>query len=264
MTRAAMITGAGGGLAQATARLLIERSWNLALVGRDRAALEAVKDDLLRDAPGGASTIVLVQADVSTGEGAIEAVGMARRLLEQPLQGLAACAGSVYLQAGHQTSVDDYRQVMTANLDTAFFSLGAFTDQLLKDKQPGSAVLVSSVAATIGVPRHEAIAAAKGGVEALVRSAAATYAARGLRVNGVAPGLMRTRATERFFGSDQMAAAMAAQYPLGRWGEALDTARAIAWLLGEEASWITGQVVPVDGGFTRLKSMPRVGTRPAS
>lgn len=264
MTRAAMITGAGGGLAQATARLLVERSWNLTLIGRDRAALEAVKEDLVRNAPGGTSTIVLVQADVSTGDGAVEAVTRARQLLDQPLQGLAACAGSVYLQAGHQTSVDDYRQVMAANLDSAFFSLGAFIDQLLQDKQPGSAVLVSSVAASVGVPRHEAIAAAKGGIEALVRSAAATYAPRGLRVNGVAPGLMRTRATERFFGSEQMAAAMAAQYPLGRWGEALDTARAITWLMGDDASWITGQVVPVDGGFTRLKTMPRVGARPTS
>lgn len=262
MKQAALITGAGGGLAQATARLLAERGWLLALIGRDRKALEEVHSDLLQDTPGNATTIVLVQADVSTGEGAVEAVATSRRLLEQPITGLAACAGSVFLQAGHQTTEAQYREVMGANLDTAFFTLGAFTDQLLKDKQPGSAVLVSSVAAQVGVPRHEAIAAAKGGIEALVRSAAATYAARGLRVNAVAPGLMRTGATERFFASEQMAAAMAAQYPLGRWGETLDTARAVGWLLDREASWITGQVLAVDGGYAALKPMPRVAARP--
>ena len=264
MTRTAMITGAGGGLAQATARLLAEAGWSLALVGRDTGSLAAVQHDLLDDAPSpdGPIRIVLVEADVSTGEGACHAVETARALLDQPLGGLVNCAGGVFLQAGHQTTETQYRDVLRANLDTAFFSLGAFTDQLLKDKERGAAVLVSSVAARVGVPRHEAMAAAKGGIEALVRSAAATYAPRGLRVNAVAPGLMPTPSTERFFGNAQMEKALAEQYPLGRWGDVLDTARAIRWLLGEESAWITGQVVPVDGGYTSLKGMPRVGARP--
>lgn len=262
MNRAALITGAGGDLAQATARLLAEAGWDLALVGRDSEAMQGLQDELLQDMPTGQGTIILVEADISTGEGAFAAVAAARELLEQPLTALAACAGSVVLQAGHQTTQAQFRDVMAANLDTAFFSLGAFTDQLLKDRTPGAAVLVSSVAAQVGIPRHEAIAAAKGGVEALVRSAAATYAARGLRVNAVAPGLMRTRATERFFGNEQMAAAMAAQYPLGRWGEVMDVARAIAWLLGAESSWVTGQTLTIDGGYGSLKTMPRLGARP--
>lgn len=263
MNRTAMITGAGGGLAQATARLLAEAGWSLALVGRDRKALEAVQADLTEHAPDPAESIriVLVQADVSTGEGAMHAVQTSRHLLDAPLGGLVACAGSVSLQAAHQTSEAQYRDVMAANLDTAFFSLGAFVDQALADKERASLVLVSSVAARVGVPRHEAIAAAKGGIEALVRSAAATYAPRGLRVNAVAPGLMKTPATEQFFGNPMMEKALADQYPLGRWGDVLDTARAIRWLLGEEASWITGQVVPVDGGFTSARSLPRTGAR---
>ncbi len=263
MNRTALITGAGGGLAQATARLLAEAGWSLALVGRDRDALEAVQADLTAQAPEPAESIkiVLVKADVSTGEGAVHAVEAARELLDEPIGGLVNCAGGVFLQAAHQTSEQQYRDVIAANLDTAFFSLGAYVDQALADKVRGSVVLVSSVAAQVGVPRHEAMAAAKGGIEALVRSAAATYAPRGLRVNGVAPGLMRTPATEKFFGNPGMEKALAEQYPLGRWGDVLDTARAIRWLLGEEASWITGQIMPVDGGFIGARSLPRASTR---
>ncbi|MEZ4386068.1 MAG: SDR family oxidoreductase [Candidatus Krumholzibacteriia bacterium] len=263
MNRTALITGAGGGLAQATARLLAEAGWSLALVGRDRQALEAVHQDLTRQAPQPAESIkiVLVKADVSTGEGAVSAVETARELLGEPIGGLVNCAGGVFLQPGHQTTEAQYRDVIAANLDTAFFSLGAYVEQALADKVHGSIVLVSSVAARVGVPRHEALAAAKGGVEALVRSAAATYAPRGLRVNGVAPGLMRTPATETFFGNPAMEKALAEQYPLGRWGDVLDTARAIRWLLGDEASWVTGQIVPVDGGFTGARTLPRAGAR---
>ena len=88
---------------------------------------------------------------------------------------------------------------MGANLDSAFFTLQAFIKALMEDKQPGSVVLVSSVVAEIGVVNHEAIAAAKGGIESLVRSAAATYSPHGIRVNAIAPGLMRSPATERLF-----------------------------------------------------------------
>jgi len=261
LSRNAIITGAGGGLAQAVARLLAEQGWSLALVGRDRQAMTAVRHDLEQNRPGPRTPIrvALVEADVSTGEGASRAVATAEKSLEGPIHGLAHCAGNVFLQAGHQTTDDQYRTCLAANLDTAFFTLGAFTGALLKKRTRGAAVLVSSVAAQVGVPRHEAMAAAKGGVEALVRSAAATYAPRGIRINGVAPGLMRTGATERFFANPEMEKVLAAQYPLGRWGDVLDTAAAVAYLLSDQAAWITGQVLAVDGGFTALKPMPRVG-----
>jgi len=263
MNRTAIITGAGGGLAQATARLLAESGWSLALVGRDKAALEAVRKDLQRQSPAPSESIkiVLVKADVSTGEGAVDAVQSARRLLDEPIGGLVNCAGGVDLRAAHQTTEAQYRQVLSANLDTAFFSLGAFVEQALADKVNASMVFVSSVAARMGIPRHEAIAAAKGGIESLVRSAAATYAPRGMRVNAVAPGLMRTPSTDKFFGNPAMEKVLAEQYPLGRWGDVLDTAGAIRYLLGEESSWVTGQVLAVDGGFTSARTMPRA--RPA-
>jgi len=121
---------------------------------------------------------------------------------------------------------------------------------------------VSSVVARIGVLNHEAIAAAKAGVEGLVRSAAATYAAKGLRVNAIAPGILRTPATERLFAGPGAEQGIAAQYPLGRYGAANDAAGAIVWLLSDDTSWVTGQVLSVDGGFSAVRPMVRAVAAP--
>jgi NAD(P)-dependent dehydrogenase (short-subunit alcohol dehydrogenase family) len=147
------------------------------------------------------------------------------------------------------------QEMLRTNLDSAFFMLKAFVNALIKKKAQGAACLVSTVAARIGVSRHEAVAAAKACVEGLVRSAAAGYSARGIRVNAIAPGLMRTPATERFFGDEKMVKQLDAQYPLGRHGRAEDGASAMAWLLSDDAEWITGQILSVDGGFTAVRPM---------
>jgi NAD(P)-dependent dehydrogenase (short-subunit alcohol dehydrogenase family) len=242
MTRTALITGAGGGLAQATARLLAEAGWSLALVGRDRAALEAVQEDLTDHAPEPAESIkiVLVKADVSTGEGAVRAMETARELIEQPLTSLVNCAGGLVPGEPGAPSEHDRRRVAIANRDTAFLMLGAFLDQALTDHVRGSAVLVGS--ATPGDQRGFD----DGGIADLVRSAAATYAAQGFRVNAVAPGPLPSPEVLRFFGNRDQGGTLAEQFPLGRWSDVLDTASAIRWLLSDEAAWVTGQVVPIE------------------
>jgi NAD(P)-dependent dehydrogenase (short-subunit alcohol dehydrogenase family) len=244
MTRLALITGAAGGLGRAVAARLHERAWQLALVSRD--------PQRLADTPAGA---VRIAADCSSAEGAAQAIAACREHFGRAPDGLAHCAGSVLLAALHRTSAEQYRDVMRANLDTAFFTLGAFVAGCLDEKQPGAAVLVSSVVARIGVLNHEAIAAAKAGVEGLARSAAATYAGKGLRVNVIAPGILRTPATERLFAGPGAERGIAGQYPLGRYGAAEDAAGAMAWLLSDDAGWVTGQVLPVDGGFTAVRPM---------
>ena len=119
----------------------------------------------------------------------------------------------------------------------------------------GAAVFASSVVARIGVANHEAIAAAKGGVEALVRSAAATYAAQGVRVNAVAPGMTETPMTSGMLKMPAMREGAARQYPLGGVQTADQVADVMAWLLGDGAARLTGQVIAVDGGFTTVRPL---------
>lgn len=248
MNRIAMITGASGGLASAVARKLSDKGWQLALVTRDL--------NKLSQNPA-ATTSCLIEADVSTAAGATEAIDQCVTETGQTPTALINCAGSILMSPLHKTEENQYRQCMAANLDTSFFTLKAFIDSCLKQKQPGVAVLISSVTARIGVSNHEAVAAAKAAVESLARSAAATYSRNDIRVNAVAPGLMRSPATEWLFTTPNNTRQLDAQYPLGRHGQVEDVAGTIAWLISEDANWITGQVLPVDGGFTAVRPLQK-------
>jgi 3-oxoacyl-[acyl-carrier protein] reductase len=114
-------------------------------------------------------------------------------------------------------------------------------------------VLVSSAAAMEGLANHEAIAAAKAGIIGLTLSAAATYAPMNLRVNAVAPGLTETPLTAALTGNETSRKFSEAMHALGRLGKPEDVARAIVFLLDPENSWITGQVLAVDGGLSRVR-----------
>ena len=247
--RIALVTGGLGSVGQATVAHLATAGWRVAVTTRGLRSSMGNQDTT------GADTVII--ADVSTPEGALHAQQECIRLYGQPPSGLVNCAGSVVVSPLHRTNESAYRQCLQANLDTAFFSLQAFTSACMDAAQPGTAVLISSVAARLGIVNHEAIAAAKAAIEGLTRSAAATYARKRIRINAVAPGMMRTSATESFFKMPDADRQLSAQYPLGRIGDVADVAHAASWLLSEEASWVTGQVLPVDGGFTAVRPIQK-------
>lgn len=168
------------------------------------------------------------------------------------LNGLVNCAGSILLKPAHMTTQADYAATVEANLTTAFAALRAGAKAMMQTG--GSIVLVSSAAARLGLANHEAIAAAKAGVIGLTLAAAATYAARRIRVNCVAPGLTATPLAGRITGNEAARAASIAMHALGRLGEPDDVASAIAWLLDPANSWVTGQVIGVDGGLATVRT----------
>jgi NAD(P)-dependent dehydrogenase (short-subunit alcohol dehydrogenase family) len=236
-----LVYGGTGGIGNVVARQLKAGGARPAIAGRDAARLSDLSDEL------SCATFEIDATDTESVERA------ARSTLEREgrLDGVVNCVGSLLLKPAHLTSDEDWRNVMDTNLGSAFAVVRA-AGRVMTDG--GSVVLVSSAAARTGLPNHEAIAAAKAGVIGLCRSAAATYAGRGLRVNAVAPGLVRTAMTERITRNETAAKSSEALHALGRLGEPEDVARAICWLLSPEQSWVTGQILGVDGGLADVRS----------
>ncbi|CAN5835633.1 SDR family oxidoreductase [soil metagenome] len=243
MNSIALVTGASGGIGRALAQHLQAHGCRVAAVGRDAGRLADVV---------AAARIV---ADTTTPEGAALAIAACQEALGAAPTLLAHCVGSTLIAPLHRTRAEAYREVMRVNLDSAVFMLRAWIAAL--QGGAGSAVLASSVVARIGVANHEAIAAAKGGIEALVRSAAATYAAQGLRINAVAPGMTETPMTAGMLKLPAMREGAARQYPLGGVQTAQQVAEVMGWLLGDGAARLTGQVIAVDGGFTTVRPLVR-------
>lgn len=168
------------------------------------------------------------------------------------VSGVANCAGSLLLKPAHLISDDEWDTTIATNLKSAFAVVRAAARTMVQ--QGGSVVLLSTAATRIGLANHEAISAAKAGIEGLALAAAASYGSKGLRVNCVAPGMTRTPLTAKLIQNEMMAKASAGMHALGRIGEPDEIASAIAWLLDPEQSWVTGQVIGVDGGLSRIRS----------
>ena len=244
MNKIALITGASGGVGRAVAAEMAADGWTLVLAGRDASRLREVHG----------SDHFLVEADCSTYAGARHIVQAAGAAGLHPTA-LAHCVGNIRLGAMHRMSEADFMDCLSANLISAFHTLAAFIEHLRHQKQTGAAVLVSSAAARIGTPNHEAIAAAKAGVEGLVRGAAATHAPFGIRINAVAPGIMDTPASAALLSNDSAREAAARQYPLPGIGSSAQLAGLIAWLLSEKSARVTGEIWAMDGGFSAIRPL---------
>jgi NAD(P)-dependent dehydrogenase (short-subunit alcohol dehydrogenase family) len=241
-----LILGATGGIGSALARQLAASGARLVLAARNADALTALGSEL------DARTVVIdatVPADV---ERAVETAAQAYGRLD----GAANCVGSLLLKPAHLTRPEEFDDVVSVNLRSAFSLVRSATRVMMTNVEPsgGSIVLVASAAARIGLANHEAIAAAKGGIISLALSAAATYASKQIRVNCVAPGLVRTPLTARITGSAAAEQSSIAMHALGRLGEPADVANAIAFLIDPANAWVTGQLLGVDGGLGTLRS----------
>lgn len=248
-----MIMGATGSTGSVLAERLCRSGYKVGLLGRSQEKLSALKERLL--AAGAAEEDVATANCDATKYAEVEVALVRLEDLLGDTYGLVNCVGSLHLKPTHTTDVNDWQQVLDVNLNSCFYLLKTGIKGLRKTR--GSVVFIASAAAQTGMCDHEAIAAAKAGVIGLTRSAAATYARSGIRVNCLAPGLVETNLTSSITSAPASKEASTALHPLGRLGQADDLAGAIAFLISQEASWITGQVLGVDGGLASLRTKAR-------
>ncbi len=223
-----VIIGAYGATGSALARRLALRGAKLVLAGRDLTKLQPLADEL---------SALAVACDGTSFESVDACFAQAKQWAGR-VDGAVSCVGSIVLKPAHQTSLDEWTQTLALNLTSAFTLVRAAA--AVMRPTGGSIVLFGSAAGEVGMPNHEAIAAAKAGVAGLVRSAAATYAS-----------------ASRITSNELSLKASVAMHPLGRIGKADDVAAAAAWLLGNDSSWVTGQMLGVDGGLAQLKTRPK-------
>ena len=238
----ALITGGSRGIGAAAARLFARRGWGVAVgycQSRERA--EALAGEL---AELGVPALA-VWADVAD---AGQAQGMVNAVLEQfgRLDILVCSAGISHVGLISQISEEEWRRLFAVNVDGVHHCCRAVLPHMLERKS-GSIVTVSSMWGQVGASCEAAYSAAKGAVIAYTKALAKELGPSGIRVNCVAPGVIDTEMNAHLTQEDL--AALADETPLGRVGTPEEAAAAIAFLAGDEASFLTGQVVCPNGGF---------------
>lgn len=236
-----VILGATGATGMQLAQDLRARGARLHLIARDQPALEKLAAGLE------AEHSLLTGVDVASVRDTLLAA-----CSSGPAAGIAHCIGSLLLKPAKRTSIEEWHDVIETNLSSAFGVTMAAPDCL---KKGGSVVFCSSVAAQLGLPNHEAIAAAKAGLIGLVRAAAASNLRRNVRFHCVAPALVDSQMTSALLDRPGMRETAAGQNPSGRIGVPSDVSQAIAFLLDPSNAWINGQVLGVDGGFGRVRGL---------
>ncbi len=239
----AVIVGATGGIGEAVCKQLAEGGGEAFLIGRSIEKLKELSHLYgWGFAVADGSDWAQLDGVVSSAEGLLGEINAAINL-----------AGSVLLKPIHLTSRTEWDATIAANLTSAAGLMKSCIPRMFASG--GSIVLMSSAAASIGLSNHEAIAACKAGIEGLVRSGAMTYAAKKIRINAVAPGLVQTPLTEKIWGNPRSAEVSLSMHPIGRFGQPDDIASAILWLASSRQSWVTGQTIGVDGGLSKLKGI---------
>jgi NAD(P)-dependent dehydrogenase (short-subunit alcohol dehydrogenase family) len=239
------VTGASRGIGAAIARSIAAGGGRLVLQARTSDDLEALADEL-----GEYTDDLEVVAGSVTDTEAIERA--VTRALERwgRLDGLVAAAGvsPIFTRAEHITE-EDWRRIIDVNLTGTFLTATAAGRAML-DAKRGSIVLVSSVHGMSAVPRLAAYAASKGAVNMLTRSLASEWSPSGVRVNAIAPGYVETDMTSALRDSERWGPWLRDRVPLGRFAHADEIAGAARFLLSPAASYITGAIVDIDGGWS--------------
>lgn len=165
------------------------------------------------------------------------------------IDGIVYFPGSINLKPFKRLSMDEFKKDYDINVLGVLNILKFYQSKL---SIGASVVFISSVAASVGMPFHSSISMCKSSLEALARSLAAEWAPK-VRVNCVAPSLVNTKLSERFFRNEKQQEQMNSRHPLNKTGNPEDISNAIEFLLSKKSSWVTGQILNIDGGISSLK-----------
>ena len=232
-----LIIGATGSIGSSLAKKIIAEGGEVHLVGRDESSLSNLASELKSTF----TTCDVLEENFSD--------KIFSDLGDTPINGLAYCVGSIDLKPIKLTKKSDYMQSFNLNLISATEVIRRASDSLKQNK--GSIVLFSTVAVRRGFTNHSIVASAKGALEGLTVSLAAEFAPN-IRVNCIAPSISKSKIANFILKNEKMAESIAKMHPLKRVGEGSDSASVANFLLSDNSSWITGQILGVDGGRSSL------------
>lgn len=243
----ALVTGASGGIGSAIARSLAAQGARLAVSGSNAVKLRAFRDELDEHTPQHLQQVdhVAITCDLSNAQDVEKLVPAALESLGK-IDILVNNAGITRDNLAMRMKDDEWDAVIRINLEAAFRLMRACSKPMMKARF-GRIITVTSVVGATGNPGQINYAAAKGGLTAMSKSLAQELATRGITVNCVAPGFVRTAMTEVL--PDAQKAQLNARIPIGRMGEAEEIGAAVAYLASREAAYVTGQTIHVNGGM---------------
>lgn len=236
-----LLLGATGGIGSRVAKEAHDKGANLILVARNEGSLQEISEKL-----NGTDYFAGDIRDFNFLQDMVEKIQEKFGKIDV----LINCVGNILLKPIHILSQEEFQETLDLNLISAFLAIKAVIRSMMR-KKSGSIIVISSVAGSKGLRNHEAISAAKGGLEGMIRSAAITYASRGIRFNAVALGLVDTPLSKKakLTTSEKALEISNNMHPLGRIGTPKDVVGAILYLASDQSSWVTGTIIPIDGGL---------------
>lgn len=238
-----LVTGAGRGLGQSMA--LTAASFGATVTAVSRSADQL--DTTAEAATDLAGSIRTVAADVADLGGLDDLAAAAHS--HAPLHGVIHAAGVQRRLDAEDVTPEVWREVMTLNLDAPFFLSQAITKRQINDGLAGSHVFIGSLNSSIGLPRNVPYVTSKTGLLGMTRALSSEWSGRGIRANAIGPGYYRTALTEDLLSSQADHDRIMARIPMKRLGLPEELGGAIAFLLSDASSYVSGQILNVDGGW---------------